>query len=66
MATWHQNKALYESKGQLWHETKWSLVVDPPNDMRTITLYDTEAEAMRDMAKYKHCYVLRPGPARKR
>lgn len=56
MATWHQMR----SKTRLYHDTKWTALVDPPNDMRYAVLFDTEAEARAYCEKRKHAYVLRP------
>lgn len=61
MATWHQEQA----RTRLWHETKWTVVEDPPNQCRSLTLCDTEQEAItyRDARKARgatHVYILKP------
>jgi hypothetical protein len=56
MSTWHQDQA----RKPLWHPTKWSVVDDPPNDLRTITLCDTQAQAEGWQRKHGG-YILRPG-----
>lgn len=60
MATWHQNRA----RTPLWHDTQWTVVSDPPNDLRTITRCDTQAQAEEYLARIKprepHSYIIRP------
>jgi hypothetical protein len=61
MSTWHQQ----QRPSKLYHETKWSLVSDMPNNCTSITLFDTEQEARERLALWEqngvtHCYILRP------
>lgn len=64
MSTWHQaNKRV-----RLFHETKWTVVIDPPNQIRTLMLFETKALAEVYMRGLKannpgaaaHSYVLKP------
>jgi len=56
-ATWHQNR----SKAPLYHPTKWSVIHDPPNAMRSAHLFNTEEEAKAHHAKNpQHSYILKP------
>ena len=64
MATWHQKR----SGARLYHDTLWSVVSDPPNQCRAITLCATEHEAREYMERLKargqdHVYILRPAGA---
>lgn len=60
MSTWHQR----QNSVKLYHDTMWTVVEDPPNDCRTLTLFETEATARvyldRVKAKGKRAYILRP------
>lgn len=61
MATWHQKKAGM----RLYHETKWTVVDDPPHDCTGLTLCESEEEAEAVAARLKargreHVYVLAP------
>ncbi len=65
MATWHQQQA----KGvRLWHPTQWTVVIDPPNQMRACMTFGTRQLAdvyMRNLkannpGAHAHAYVLRP------
>jgi hypothetical protein len=65
MATWHQQQA----KGiKLYHETDWTVVVDPPNQMRHLYRCDTKQLAEVYMRNLKannpganqHAYILKP------
>lgn len=62
MATWHQR----QNPVPLWHETKWTVVNDPPNETTTVMRFDHphEAESYMDRMKSrgndKHMYLLRP------
>jgi hypothetical protein len=66
MATWHQMRA----RAPLYHETKWTVVDDPPNAMTTLMGFETEegANAFVERAKARgsgrHMYVLPPGGIR--
>lgn len=62
MATWHQNRRPV----RLYHATLWTVVDDPPNDMRGSMLFRTESEAQEYIRRRaalgtgRHCYVLPP------
>lgn len=56
MATWHQLRRPVT----LYHETKWTVVVDPPNQLRTLMLFDHEQQANDYARTQQHAYVLRP------
>lgn len=62
MASWHQRRA----RTPLYHTTQWALVRDPPGEMASSMLYETEADANAALALWKangrsaHCYVLPP------
>ena len=67
MATWHQQQ--YPVK--LYHETEWTVVIDPPNQMRALHTFSTKNLAekyMRDLHSnnpgvHKHAYIVRPASA---
>jgi hypothetical protein len=64
MSTWHQDKA----KTQLWHATEWTVVIDPPHQLRAI--YRTSSKALADVylrglrennpGAAAHAYILPP------
>ena len=64
MATWHQSK----SPVRLYHTTQWTVVIDPPNEMRALMRFDTNQLAkvyMRGLEAnnprvFRHAYILRP------
>jgi hypothetical protein len=56
MATWHQLRRPVK----LWHETQWTVVIDPPNALRSLVTFDTEAKAIAYAKKVEHSYVLPP------
>ena len=62
MATWHQLKA----PCKLYHETEWTVVIDPPNDCRTLTTFTSEKSAHEYCARARALrpnvptYVLKP------
>jgi hypothetical protein len=64
MATWHQQ----QHPVRLYHATQWTVVIDPPNEMRALMTFTTRALAevyMRGLADnnpgaYKHAYILKP------
>lgn len=60
MATWHQMR----NPVRLYHESKWTVVIDPPNDCRACMLFDTREAAEAYLAKVKHAYILNPQPER--
>lgn len=59
MSTWHQD----QRPVQLWHPTKWTVVSDPPNMLRTVMRFDTKEEAEGFLARTKdpNTYILNPG-----
>lgn len=74
MATWHQQQADRRafqagSPRKLYHETEWTVVSDPPNDVRTLSTFTTKAKAEEFLAKIKarepHSYILAPASERK-
>lgn len=65
MATWHQ----MQRPVQLWHETMWTIVSDPPHDGRTVSRFATCEEADATKARWEkagqtHLYILAPQPKR--
>lgn len=65
MATWHQMKA---PAVPLFHATEWTVVIDPPNQMRALMRFETSALAKVYMRGLKannpgaaaHSYILKP------
>ena len=61
MSTWHQDQA----RTKLYHQTDWTVVSNPPNQMRTLSTFSTEAAARVALAKWKeagqeYLYLLPP------
>ena len=64
MATWHQ----LQRPVKLYRDTQWTVVIDPPNQMRALMTFSTRALAdvyMRNLkannpGAYPHAYVLKP------
>lgn len=62
MATWHQN----QNPVPLYHETDWTIVSDPPGDMRCLIRFSTKEAAEERLDTWKkngsgqHCYILAP------
>ena len=64
MATWHQDKRPVK----LWHKTDWTVVIDPPNQMRALMCFSTRQLAevyMRNLRANNpgaaaHAYILKP------
>ncbi len=64
MATWHQS----QNPVPLFHNTQWTVVIDPPHNTRALMRFETRVLAdkyMRDLQfnnpdVAKHSYVLRP------
>jgi hypothetical protein len=65
MATWHQLQA----KGvKLYHETDWTVVIDPPHQLRA--LYRTSSKQLAEVylrnlkannpGAAQHAYILKP------
>ena len=73
MSTWHQDQAVKRAlRGKqkitpLYHETKWTVVIDPPKRMRCTALFGTVEEADEYISNLKkhgngdHAYTLPPG-----
>lgn len=65
MATWHQHQ---RKAVKLAHPTEWTVVTDPPNDLRTLCSWTTEAAAHAYIERLRqhhpreaaHSYVLPP------
>lgn len=65
MATWHQN----QRPVKLYHATQWTVVIDPPNQMRACMTFSTRDLAEVYMRNLKannpgaaaHSYILKPG-----
>ncbi|MCG3778271.1 MAG: hypothetical protein JW388_0984 [Nitrospira sp.] len=69
MSTWHQDQATHRAfiakkPLKFWHDTKWTVVIDPPNDMRCMARFATEEKAKEYQAKCPHSYILPPGGRR--
>jgi len=68
MATWHQMQADKRAPSPLWHNTEWTVVIDPPNDMRALVRFSTKALAdayMRGLKDnnpraFRHSCILKP------
>lgn len=66
MATWHQLQARPQPK--LFHATQWTVVIDPPHQMRALMGFSTRALAdvyMRNLkdnnpGAHAHSYILPP------
>lgn len=64
MATWHQLKR----PAKLFHDTQWTVLIDPPGEMRALMTFTTKALAevyMRNLAAnnpraHKHALILKP------
>lgn len=64
MATWHQAK----NPVQLWHPKEWTVVIDPPNQMRALVRFTSKNLADVYMRNLKHnnpnaaehSYILKP------
>jgi hypothetical protein len=51
----------------LYHATDWTIVTDPPGEMRTLMTFPDEQSARESLAAWKakgdqHSYILAPGP----
>lgn len=68
MATWHQMQGQKRNPVRLDHPTQWTVVIDPPNQMRacmSFTSKDLADVYMRNLkannpGAYPHSYVLPP------
>jgi hypothetical protein len=64
MATWHQE----QHPIRLYHETDWTVVIDPPGQMRSLYRTDSKALAAVYLRNLKannpgaaqHAYILPP------
>lgn len=65
MATWHQQQ---RGPVTLWHPTEWTVVIDPPNQMRALVRFSSKNLAevyMRNLKDnnpgvHQHSYILKP------
>ena len=55
MSTWHQR----QNMPQLWHETLWTLVTDPPDDTLCIQRFKDPVEAQRHLQQLIEAHVRR-------
>jgi hypothetical protein len=56
MSTWHQRRRPVK----FYHETLWTLVNNPPNEMTELFTFKTEAEAKVWQQYRPHSYILKP------
>lgn len=56
MSSWHQNQG---SRTPLWHDTKWTVVCDPPGRTLSVERVITAKEAIEKGSR-PHCYALPP------
>lgn len=56
MATWHQMR----NPVPLYHETMWTVVIDPPNKTTVCVLFDTEPKAREFAKTQEYARVLKP------
>jgi hypothetical protein len=64
MATWHQQ----QRSVRLYHETEWTVVIDPPHQMRALMTFrdrDLAEVYMRNLrannpGAAQHAYILKP------
>jgi hypothetical protein len=64
MSTWHQDR----HPVRLFHETQWTVVIDPPHNMRSLYRTSTRELAecymrgLRDNNPHiaEHAYILKP------
>ena len=61
MATWHQQ----QRPVKLYHATQWTVIIDPPNQMRACMLFGSRELAEVYMRGLKagvaeHSYILKP------
>ncbi len=69
MATWHQLNA--KPQPPLYHQTQWTVVIDPPNQMRALMTFTSRNLAevyLRNLkdnnpGAHQHAYILRPAHA---
>lgn len=69
MSTWHQDRAMRVNPVPLYHPTLWTVVIDPPNQMRASMLFTSRQLAdvyMRNLkannpGAHRHAYILKPG-----
>lgn len=68
MSTWHQDKAQQRHPIPFFHATEWTVVIDPPNQMRALMRFSSKILAdvyMRNLKEnnpgaYAHSYIIRP------
>lgn len=67
MATWHQQR----NPIRYWHETEWTVLIDPPNACTSLYRTSTEAgarEYLRNLQQSnpdaaRHASIIRPATA---
>jgi hypothetical protein len=45
---------------KLYHETQWTVVIDPPNGLRCLMCFNTREAAQTYQNKVAHSYILAP------
>lgn len=66
MATWHQQRAMACRPVPLWHESKWTVVEDPPGGMLCLSRFDDNIQAQAYLNNLSRCgnnkgaYILPP------
>ncbi len=68
MATWHQQQADKRNPTTFFHAIEWTVVIDPPNQMRALVRFSSKNLAevyMRGLKEnnpgaHQHSYILRP------
>lgn len=68
MATWHQEQAQARNPIAFFHATEWTVVIDPPNQMRALMRFTSKDLAevyMRNLkannpAAAAHSYIIKP------
>ncbi len=59
MSSWHQRNGS-KRPVKLQHETSWTLVTDPPNEMMSVMRFNTKEEAYAAQKTRTHSFVLPP------
>ena len=61
MSTWHQRR----NPAPLWHETLWTVVTDPPDEILTVRRFGKKESAEEHLSNLdaigvKHAYIIAP------
>ena len=56
MSTWHQRQRTV----RLYHETLWTVVIDPPEQTMCLVLCETYEKAKVLCDKSPHSFIIRP------